>query len=714
MNRRNFIKNTSAAGILASSFPYYSSGDSSITNLRNSSGQQPYRQIHLDFHTTEKIDNIGIDFNQDEFAETLKGAHVNSINCFAKGHHGWLYYNSKRFPDRVHPNLKTNLLKLQADALRKRDIKVIAYVSLQADLQTAIRHPEWRGINPDGTLDGGTIGGPSFWKTLCLNTPYVEQLKLTIQDVIENADVDGFWLDIMKPKDCSCKWCKERMQKRGLDINNATDRLKNGEEVIEEFTTTISGWIRSFNPNYLIYYNSGHVCPYHRKVEQNYTHFELESLSSSQKWGYPFFQNEARYARGLGKEFVGMTGKFHAVWGDFHSFKNKYALEFDCFQSLALNGKCCVGDQLHPTGKIDPVTYDLIGSVYRQVEEKEPWCEGAESITEIAVYHEEEQLQGIVNSHPTGLWGASKILLEGGFQYDVVDSYSDISKYKVVILPDRIPVSENLKVKLESFVRKGGSIIISFESGMDAGKKEFVSPVFGVKKNGEGPLSRKGEVVRGLSFTNNEYAQYIIPEDQIGKGLPKTEHVMHMRGMDIQNLQGSEVLIYNTLSYFDREGDYFISHCQTPSSGKQGLPAIVKTGRVIYFSHPVFSQYEQNAAPWCKTLVHNAIDILMPDRLLITNGPTTLLTSLNRQVHKNRLVAHFLHYIPMQRGRDFQTVEEVIPLYNLMAEIEAGKQILSVKLVPQNEELKFTSANKRIKFEIPKLEGHQMVEINYA
>lgn len=711
MNRRNFIKNTTAAGILATSFPYYSAGNNWFTNNKNRFGQQPFRQIHLDFHTSRMIENIGIDFNPDEFAITLQKAHVNSINCFAKGHHGWLYYYSERFPERMHPHLKKNLLKLQADALHERGIKMTAYISLQADLQTAIHHPEWRVINPDGTMDGGPVGGPSFWKTLCLNSPYVDLLKLQIQDVHENVKVDGFWLDIIKPKDCSCQWCKERMEKHGLDINKEEDRVQNGAEVFEEFTTKISDWIWSFNPDYLVYYNSGHVGPFQRESADNYSHFELESLSSSEKWGYPFFQNEARYVRGLGKEFVGMTGKFHTTWGDFHSFKNKYALEFDCFQSLALTGKCSVGDQLHPEGKIDPNTYDLIGSVYKQVEEKEPWCEGAEAVTEMAVFHEEEFRNYILNDHPSGLWGANKMLLEGGLQYDVIDSKSDFSNYKLLILPDRIPVEGEFKTKLERYVENGGALIVSFESGLNKEKSAFASSVFGVEKAGEGPTDKTGEPVRGKNTFSNNYAQYIIPEGKIGKGLRPTEYVMHMRGMDVKALAETDILIKNTLSYFNREGDYFCSHRQTPSSGEQGLPAIVQNENVIYFSHPVFSQYNQNAAPWCKQLVHNAINMLMPEKIFATNGPTTLVTSLNRQPHKNRLVAHFLHYIPMQRGLEFQTLEEVIPLYDIEAEIEMKQNVASVNLVPKNKPLDFTQENGKLKFVLPKLEGHQMVEI---
>ena len=51
----------------------------------------PYRQIHLDFHTSPYIDGVGDRFDRAEFIKILKKAHVSSVNLFAKCHHGMYY-----------------------------------------------------------------------------------------------------------------------------------------------------------------------------------------------------------------------------------------------------------------------------------------------------------------------------------------------------------------------------------------------------------------------------------------------------------------------------------------------------------------------------------------------------------------------------------------------------------------------------------------------
>ena len=65
----------------------------------------PFRRIHLDFHTSEAIQGVCSEFDAEEFAQTLEDAHVNSITLFSCGHHGNLYYDSKIFPEMVHPGL---------------------------------------------------------------------------------------------------------------------------------------------------------------------------------------------------------------------------------------------------------------------------------------------------------------------------------------------------------------------------------------------------------------------------------------------------------------------------------------------------------------------------------------------------------------------------------------------------------------------------------
>lgn len=91
----------------------------------------PFRQIHLDFHTGKDIPDVAANFDAETYADTLAKAHVNSVTTFARCHHGFLYYDSEQFPERVHPNLRNkNLLKEQIEACHTRGIRVPIYITV--------------------------------------------------------------------------------------------------------------------------------------------------------------------------------------------------------------------------------------------------------------------------------------------------------------------------------------------------------------------------------------------------------------------------------------------------------------------------------------------------------------------------------------------------------------------------------------------------------
>ncbi len=424
-----------------------------------------FRQIHLDFHTSEFIETIGSDFDPDDFAETLVKANVNSITCFARCHHGWLYFDSKVFPERKHPHLRKELLSQQIEACHRRDIRVPIYLTVQWDHYTATRHPEWVARDGEGRVIGTPPFEPGFYQSLCLNTPYREFLKELTAEVLDTLPTDGLFFDIVQPVACACRYCREKMLQASLEPSAENGRKWFGLQTVNEFKEEMTNFVRTRNSDCTIFYNAGHIGPRHRPVRSAYSHFELESLPSGE-WGYIHFPVTVRYARTLGLDCLGHTGKFHTSWGDFHSFKNRAALRFECLRMLTHGAKCLIGDQLAPSGRIDQDVYLRVGEVYAEVAQKEPWCAGARPVTEIGVFTPEE-FSGAELALPQAVKGAVRILEQGGHQFDVLDSASDFSKYRLLILPDQIPVADELGRKLERYAAGGGGVIASFASGMD-------------------------------------------------------------------------------------------------------------------------------------------------------------------------------------------------------------------------------------------------------
>jgi len=648
----------------------------------------PFRQIHLDFHTTEKIIPIGESFDPDSFARTLAEAHVNSITCFSKCHHGMIYHDTQ-FEAR-HPGLSRNLLAEQIEACHRHGIRVPIYISAGLDMFQSTRHPEWIELNDQNRLDGASPLQPG-WQKLCFNSPYMEYLYAQTHEVLTTLPVDGLFFDILFQGPCCCRYCMKDMLEAGIDPSSTENRQKFGAGALRHFRRRMTNLIRAHSADCTIFYNSGHISPDVRATLDSYTHLELESLPSG-GWGYDHFPVTVRYARTLGVETLGMTGKFLKSWADFGGIKTQPALEYECFTALAEGAGCSVGDQLHPRGALDPATYQLIGAVYKSVAEKEPWCVGAKPVTEVGVFTPEAlgKQDGNVD---TALAGAYHALAGAHHLFDVVDQDSDWSRYRLIILPDKISLDAALTAKTNDYVEKGGSLILSHRSGTDSEtERRFVLTETPVQYLREGRYC----------------PDYVAAGESLGAGVPTSQHVLYERGVEVEAVPGAETLAEVWWPYFDRTWEHFCSHNQTPPDKASGLPAVVRKGRVIYFTHPIFGMLKRHGSHVYKRLIQNALGLLLSDPLVTTNAPSTAHVTLLRQEHEKRSIAHVLHYIPENRYTNLHTVEDVIPLRDvtLSLRVPAPKRVY---LAPENVVLSFKVVDGRVCLTIPEVCGHAMV-----
>ena len=141
------------------------------------------RQVHLDFHTSEHLKNIGEKFDKASWQKALVDAHVSSINIFAKGHHGYSYYPTKIGTQ--HPNLDFDLLKSQVEASHEIGIKTPFYFAIGWSVLDAVTHPEWVIKNKNGKSKKGDLiqslnnedPYPNFtWELLMPEGGYLEMI----------------------------------------------------------------------------------------------------------------------------------------------------------------------------------------------------------------------------------------------------------------------------------------------------------------------------------------------------------------------------------------------------------------------------------------------------------------------------------------------------------------------------------------------------------
>lgn len=644
-----------------------------------------YRQVHLDFHTSECVP-VGQCFDENQFKAALKAGHVDSITVFSKCHHGWAYHPSEA--NEMHPQLSFDLLGAQLKACKEIGVNAPVYLSAGYDEKYARRHPEHIvKYAPDDSAD---FLNKAYYKHLCYNTPYLDTLVAQIEEVMEKYNPSGIFLDISSAQVCYCQYCIESMRAQGLDPKNEADAKLHAENVYKNYCERTRAAVRKYNPETTIFHNGSHIIRGRRDLAHFNTHLELESLPTG-GWGYDHFPMSAAYARVLGMDFLGMTGKFHLSWGEFGGYKHPNALRYEAALSLALGAKCSIGDQLHPSGEMNLSTYELIGKAYKEVEAKEPFVKNAKHISDIAILSSQAFAETLDVNAPNDV-GVSRMLLEGNYLFDLIDQFTDFSAYKLLILPDVIKLDDELKARLEAFIKNGGKLLLSGKSGLSKDEDSFALD-FGAKYMG----------------SEKYRPSYMIPEYDSVNG--KTAYVMYSEATDIE--ASNNVIAYLEESYFNRAPEHFCSHQHTPNNMAERKPGAILTENIGYIAWNVFEEYSERGSYHLKELVLTLINKLLPEPSVKTNAPDRAVVTLTEQ--ENRFVSHILFAHTTLRGRNVEIIEDIIALYNIE---------LSVKLPRRPEKafkadyvdgeivetpLEITYENERAKVILDKIDLHSMV-----
>ena len=655
-----------------------------------------FRQVHLDFHTSEKIPGIGSKFNKKQFQEALKVGHVNSITIFSKCHHGWAYHPSQK--NDIHPNLNFDLLKAEIEAAHEIGVKTPVYLSAGLDEKMALEHPEWLVINGDGT----TTWAPNFmtpgYHKFCMNSPYLDYLLEQIKEVCENYDADGIFLDIVGVQPCYCHNCIKTLEKEGKSRKNHDDVLELAERVYANYTKRVRETIDSVKPGLPVFHNGGHIRGGRRDISAMNTHLELESLPTG-GWGYDHFPLSARYVQNLGMDYLGMTGKFHHSWGEFGGFKHPNALRYEVSLAAANGAKSSIGDQMHPEGEMDMATYKLIGAAYSELEKKEPWLDNVNQVADVCVFSY-ESYSGTFGTGQMGHntlvdAGVSRMLLEGKFLFDVVDMEVDFNKYKVMILPDLIRITPDLKKKLDEFIKNGGKILATGKGGLMAEEDKFAYD-FGVKYVGE-----------------SEYnPAYFRPAFEM-EGLFDSSYIFYSEGEVVELASGVE-LGKRENPYFNRDVEHFCSHRHTPNSSEYAGPGMAEGKDGIYIAWQVFGEYADVGSLILKRTVEYALKKLLGEEITLrTNLGAQGVVTVMEQKDEKRYINHLLYASPVKRGKDTEIIEDILPVLDTEVELKLKKDIKKVYLAPQMKEIEFTKDNGIVKFKVDKFECHQMVVLDY-
>lgn len=204
------------------------------------------------------------------FFQVLKKANVQIVVPMVKGIDGCVFWQSRRFPEAVHPDYREfDLLRAITDVAPKYGIKVHAWLcdfTEGKDSPAFKLHPEWAMLSPEGGLTADEKLTPDraygpVWMCPARRPGYTDQWLLPmIEEIVQNYPVDGIHHDYVRyPGDaapdtyCFCDYCLEHFWsdnllfyplQPGKQVPLKTIRLRPEANWDQDFTAKPADWGR--------------------------------------------------------------------------------------------------------------------------------------------------------------------------------------------------------------------------------------------------------------------------------------------------------------------------------------------------------------------------------------------------------------------------------------------------------------------------------------
>ena len=616
------------------------------------------RCIHVDFHTMPGVADLGKNIDPEQMAQLFADAHVTWVNLFARCNIGFSYYPTK--VGTVYPGLTRDLLGEWIEACHRRDIRVTAYLNVDLNHELTRLHPELCRVNRDGSILEERIVDNNFYRSACLNGPYREYLLTEIREILEK-EPDGIFCDCMIPKPCYCAHCQEKMRALGMDPTDAQQVKKFAFDTVLELAQQIRQTVPMDKKLYL---NS---FPYDR-VAHLCSHAELECLpTDNQIWGYDFFTTQAPYFRMFSEDRVYMTGRFGKSWGDYGGYRSAVSMECDVYDALMYGFCPSVGDHMDPVNGLDPLLYRQIGELYEKVMALEKWTLHAKPVTEAAILRNRSEYD---RGRSASDKGAAKMLSELKVCFDIVNEDMELDGYKLLVLPNGIVMTEQLKQKLRKF---SGNILSCGTSLDPVGRWDFVTDVR-QDTNQDGFYSWHGRRVAMYAPAVKMKSRY------------------------------SEVAYIEP--YFERCWDGKHAYFYIPPGKTAGDSAIAGNCSTVHICFDIFKAYFENDADHLRETVEQLLRKLLCAPLLAGQLPVSARATLLRG--ETDLLQIKTTYPQLWNTTGKITEHVYLPAGRT---VSVAGSYTAVRTVPDLQPLEFAVRSGRTEINLPQIEGYIAIEL---
>ena len=417
-------------------------------------------------------------FNGREIVRSASAAHSEYLVLWVRDG-DYAYYDSKLLPKAPGLGVRDPLREAMDEA-RQHKFPILAYCVVQQGGHFLKAHPEWEMRGADGKPIG----------RFCLNSGYLEAMKQIVAEQLAYG-IDGFHIDMLDqgfgpPYGCWCDTCRGQFEKefghpmsKGATWDAAwDDMLEFRYRTSEVFEKKLAAHIKSINPRATVDFNYHGNPPFSFEVGQR----------PVQHAGNADFVTGETGVWGFSALGVGLNAQFYrastpglpyqiAIQRGVRMYHDQTTrpladIRWELFTLLAHGAFVTMVDKTGLDGWLDPVTYDRIGSAFKEALAKRAHF-GQRPVYEVGIYYSSRSRDWMGREKPLqwmqSFLGAHKAMVYEHIPFGVVldenATLETLQQFPVVVLSNTGILSTNEVALFRRYVEAGGNLLVTGQSG---------------------------------------------------------------------------------------------------------------------------------------------------------------------------------------------------------------------------------------------------------
>ncbi len=632
--------------------------------------------LHYDLHANLNDTELGRMTTYEHIKEELTKVNPDFVQYDCKGHPGVTGY-----PTRIgtpSPGIQKDALKIWREVTRDMGIPLSVHYSGIWDNAVLVQHPEWARTNADGSKSE---------RHVCAQSAYTTEFMIPqLLEVIDEYDVDGFWIDGENWASLPCYGpeCKKNFtEETGITDIPAKKDEPNWRAwadfhrgLFEQHVRLVAEAVHARKPECLVCSNWMYSV---RQPDPVTVPVDYLSGDFTPSFGCERACAEARFIAGRGMPWDLMAWSFFRTGDQAWTMKSAEHLCQEVSVVLANGGAVFIYNQPQRNGHLVGWHQDIFAEVARFCRARQAYSQHTQGVPQVAILHSQSHyysanrsLYDLGNAHKP-MEGALHALLECGYSVELLNEESLMERmadYPLVVIPEQTHLPPALSDELERYVRGGGRLLMS-----GTHLAEAHGGLLGV-------AALEGQ--RGQSY------------------LPANGGVVIVGGA-WKNVRATDAV----------ESAALYSGQEIPSD-KAGTPAAtlrtLGDGRIAAIHGPVFDNYWQAHYPRLRAFIADRVRELAPPALGHVDGPASVEVSLREK--GDWLLVHLVNrganpsLDPRRHG-----VEAVPPVGPLTVRVPCPKKPNKVTMAPENKRVRWSWQDGWLHATVPEIGIYEVMVI---